>query len=126
MCFVSHCRLDIAAGVICHYYLSHLKWEPLVILSPLAQHAHDNHTCNQAETSEEGDEGAGAKELTMAIDPVFRPHLDDANPDKDTSRQSVQSSDGDNGAAVVAVEIREDTNADSHTDRSDESKGSGE
>lgn len=62
----------------------------------------------------------------MAMHPVFRPHLNNANPDKNTSRQGIQSSDGDDGARIVAIEIREDTNADGHTDWGDESEGGGE
>lgn len=62
----------------------------------------------------------------MAMQPVFSPHLDDANPHKDTCGQSIQSSDGDDGVTVIAIEIRENTNTDGHTDRSDESERSGE
>ena len=48
------------------------------------------------------------------------PHLDDANPHEDASRNSVEGADGDDSRRIVAVELLENTNADAHANRSDE------
>ena len=54
--------------------------------------------------------------------PVCSPHLDKTNPHEDTRRDSVERTDGDKGGLIVAVELLQNTDANGHSDRSDEGK----
>lgn len=94
--------------------------------SPLAKHTHDDHASNQAESSQEGDDGAGVKQLCVPVHPVLGPHLYDTDPDKNTSGHRVESADGNDGAAVIAVEMLQHANANGHADGGDERKGGGD
>lgn len=57
--------------------------------------------------------------------PVPCQHLHNTNPGENTSGKRIERSDSDNSAGVVAVELVEHANANSHTDGCDERKGTG-
>lgn len=55
--------------------------------------------------------------------PVSRQHFHDTDPGKDTSRQRIKGTNGDNRRGIVSLERIQHTNTNGHTDGSDERKG---
>lgn len=95
-------------------------------LRPLAEEAHESHARHEGEHRAAGEEWTRVHEVRGRVHPVLRPHLDDADPDENTTRDGVEDRNGEDGVGIVAVELVDDTDADGHAEGRDESESAGQ
>lgn len=99
-------------------------------LRPLSKQTHQHQASHETKTSQDDSNDGSISKLcrvpVRADHPVSSPHLDEANPDKDTSGEGIEGTNGDDGRLVVAVKVLQNTDTDSHSDGGDEGEEGGE